>query len=93
MEHLVKKHYDESIWSKKRRVVVVNEMVTLYGLEIVSKRSVQYAKINPQEPHEIFIREALVNGDFDSKAYFYQQNLKLINHVEELENKSCRKDF
>lgn len=92
-EHLIKKHYDEPVWSKKRRAVVVNERVTLYGLEIVSKRSVQYSKINPQEAREIFIREALVNGDFDSKAYFYQQNLKLINQVEELENKSRRKDI
>lgn len=92
-EHLIKKHYDEPIWSKKRRAVVVNERITLYGLEIVSKRSVQYAKINPQEAREIFIRDALVNGDFDSKAYFYQQNLQLINQVEELENKSRRKDI
>ncbi|BCD91436.1 ATP-dependent helicase [Francisella halioticida] len=92
-KHLVKKHYDEPIWSKKRRSVVVNERVTLYGLEIVSKRSVQYSRINPQEAREIFIREALVNGDFESKAYFYQQNLKLIDQVEDLENKSRRKDI
>ncbi|AEE26801.1 ATP-dependent RNA helicase HrpA [Francisella hispaniensis] len=92
-EHLVKKHYDEPIWSKKRRAVIVNERVILYGLEIVSKRVVQYSKINPQEAREIFIREALVNGDFDSKAYFYQQNLELINQVEDLENKSRRKDI
>lgn len=91
--HLVKKHYDEPVWSKKRRSVVANEKVTLYGLEIVSKRSVQYSKINPQEAREIFIREALVNGDFESKAYFYQQNLKLIDQVEDLENKSRRKDI
>lgn len=92
-KHLVKKHYDEPIWSKKRRSVVVNERVTLYGLEIVSKRSIQYSRINPQEAREIFIREALVNGDFESKAYFYQQNLKLIDQVENLENKSRRKDI
>ena len=91
--HLIKKHYDEPIWSKKRRSVVVNERVTLYGLEIISKRSVQYSKINPQEAREIFIREALVNGDFESNAYFYQQNLKLIEQVEDLENKSRRKDI
>ncbi|AIT10003.1 ATP-dependent helicase [Candidatus Francisella endociliophora] len=91
--HLVKKHYDEPVWSKKRRSVVANERITLYGLEIVSKKSVQYSKINPQEAREIFIREALVNGDFESKAYFYQQNLKLIDQVEDLENKSRRKDI
>ncbi|QIW09642.1 ATP-dependent RNA helicase HrpA [Francisella sp. LA112445] len=92
-KHLVKKHYDEPTWSKKRRSVVVNERVTLYGLEIVSKRSVQYSRINPQDARDIFIKEALVNGDFESNAYFYQQNLKLIEQVEELENKSRRKDI
>ncbi|MDE4955326.1 DUF3418 domain-containing protein, partial [Francisella tularensis] len=62
-----------------------------YGLEIVSKRVVQYSKINHRESREIFIREALVKGDFESKTYFYQQNLKLKNQVEDLENKSRRK--
>lgn len=65
----------------------------MYGLEIVSKRLVQYSKVNLQDAREIFIREALVNGNFDSKAYFYQQNLKLINQVEDLENKSRRRDI
>ena len=91
--HLIKKHYDQPVWSKKLRAVIVNERVILYGLEIVSKRLVQYSKINLQDAREIFIREALVNGNFDSKAYFYQQNLKLINQVEDLENKSRRRDI
>lgn len=92
-KHLVKKHYDEPVWSKKQKSVVANERVTLYGLEIISKRPVQYSRINPQEAREIFIRDALVNGNFESKAYFYQQNLKLIDQVESLENKSRRKDI
>ncbi|AJC49347.1 ATP-dependent RNA helicase HrpA [Allofrancisella guangzhouensis] len=91
--HLVKKHYDEPVWSKKRRSVIVNERATLYGLEIISKRAVQYSRINPEHAREIFIREALVNGDFESKAYFYNKNLELISQVEELENKSRRKDI
>ncbi|GAB4221825.1 MAG: hypothetical protein Kow0076_0840 [Francisella sp.] len=91
--HLVKKNYDEPFWSKKRRSVLVNERVTLYGLEIISKRLVQYENINLVEAREIFIREALVNGNFDSQAYFYQQNIKLISEIEKLENKSRRKDI
>ena len=91
-KHLVKKHYDEPIWSKKRKSVVVNERVVLYGLEIVSKRTIQYARINIEHAREIFIREALVNGDFDSKVYFFNENLKLIQQIEELENKSRRRD-
>ncbi|QIV95694.1 ATP-dependent helicase HrpA [Allofrancisella inopinata] len=92
-KHLIKKHYEEPVWSKKHRSVIVNERVTLYGLEIISKRSVQYSRINPQHAREIFIREALVNGDFESKAYFYNKNLELISQIEDLESKSRRKDI
>ncbi len=91
--HLVKKHYDEPIWSKKRKAVIANERVVLYGLEIVSKRSVQYSKVDPVIAREIFIRDALVNGEFETKAYFFNENLSLINEVESLENKSRRRDI
>ncbi|MFC4892646.1 ATP-dependent RNA helicase HrpA [Pseudofrancisella aestuarii] len=91
--HLVKKHYDEPVWSKKRKSVIVNERVSLYGLEIISKRTVQYGKVNPEEAREIFIREALVNGEFESSAYFFNQNLKLVQEIEDLESKSRRRDI
>ncbi|MGQ4005347.1 ATP-dependent RNA helicase HrpA [Francisellaceae bacterium CB300] len=91
--HLVKKHYDEPVWSKKRKAVIANERVVLYGLEIVSKRSVQYSKVDPVIAREIFIRDALVNGEFETKAYFFNENLSLVNEVESLENKSRRRDI
>ncbi|MCL4113082.1 UNVERIFIED_CONTAM: hypothetical protein GTU68_044176 [Idotea baltica] len=91
--HLIKKNHDEPVWSKKRGVVVANERVSIYGLEIVAKRSIQFAKINEKLAREMFIREALVNGEFDTKAYFFNENLKLITDIEDLENKSRRKDI
>jgi ATP-dependent helicase HrpA len=91
--HLVKKHYDEPVWSKKKKSVIANERVVLYGLEIVSKRSVQYSRIDPIVAREVFIRAALVNGEFESKAYFFNENLNLVNEVEDLENKSRRRDI
>lgn len=60
---------------KKRGVVVANERVSIYGLEIVAKRSIQFAKINEELAREMFIREALVNGEFDTKAYFLMRIL------------------
>ena len=93
VSHLVKKHYDEPVWSKKRKAVVANERVVLYGLEIVSKRSIQYSKIDEIVAREIFIKEALVNGEFESKTYFFNENLNLVNEVESLENKSRRRDI
>ena len=91
--HLVKKHCDEPVWSKKRKAVIANERVALYGLEIVSKRSIQYSKVDEVIAREIFIREALVNGEFETKAYFFNENLNLVREVEGLENKSRRRDI
>jgi ATP-dependent helicase HrpA len=91
--HLVKKNYDEPVWSKKKKSVIANERVVLYGLEIVSKRSIQYSQVDAIAAREIFIRDALVNGEFETKAYFFNENLKLITEVEGLENKSRRRDI
>ena len=91
--HLVKRSYDDPVWSKKQKSVVVNERVSLYGLEIVANRTCQYGRIDLEGAREIFIREALVNGEFESRAHFYTENLILINQVEDLENKSRRRDI
>lgn len=71
---------------------MVYERVTLYGLIIVPKRSVIYNKINPQEAREIFIRNALVIGDYETNAQFLSHNRQLIQDIEELEHKTRRQD-
>ena len=69
------------------------EQVTLYGLIIVGKRRVNFNKIEPDTCREIFIREALVNGDSTIKEAFLKENRKLVDEVEALEQKARRKDF
>nr|WP_306671113.1 ATP-dependent RNA helicase HrpA [Endozoicomonas sp. SESOKO1] len=91
--HLVKRNYFEPHWEKKRAQVVAFEQVTLYGLIVVGRRRVNYGPIDPVVAREIFIREALVEGHFDSKGAFQKHNLALIEEVDELEAKSRRRDI
>ncbi|GAA6135294.1 ATP-dependent RNA helicase HrpA [Oceaniserpentilla sp. 4NH20-0058] len=90
---LVKRKYLEPYWSIKRGQVMAYEQVSLYGLVIIPKRNVGYAKVDPQVSHEIFIREALVQQQIKSKASFLAYNQALIKEVEELEEKSRRRDI
>ncbi|KMT65301.1 ATP-dependent RNA helicase HrpA [Catenovulum maritimum] len=92
-QHLVNKKYDEAHWEKKRGSVVAFESQVLYGLTIVHKRRVQYSKIDPVVSREIFIREALVNGEINLKEDFIQHNTQLVDDVELLEAKTRRRDI
>jgi ATP-dependent helicase HrpA len=91
--HLVKRTHLEPTWHKKRGQVVAIEQVTLFGLLIVPKRLVNYGALDKEVSHEIFIRSALVEGDFDTKGAFFRHNQQLLDHVEGLEAKARRKDL
>nr|WP_084419091.1 ATP-dependent RNA helicase HrpA [Photobacterium sp. J15] len=92
-EHLMKRSYSEPHWEKKQASVAAFERVTLYGIPVIAKRKVNYGKIDAVVSREIFIRSALVEGDWDTKHKFYHQNRKLLREVEELEHKSRRRDI
>ena len=90
---LVKRNYFEPHWEKKRAQVVAYEQVTLYGLIVVGRRRANYGSVDPVVAREIFIREALVEGHYESRGTFQQHNLDLIAEVDELESKSRRRDI
>ncbi|NLR75972.1 ATP-dependent RNA helicase HrpA [Leeia aquatica] len=90
--HLVKSHYFDPRWDRSSKQVIAFEKVTLFGLTLVPRRRVSYSQINPGEARELFIREALVHFDYDSKAPFFRHNQQLIAEVEELEHRSRRQD-
>ena len=89
---LVDRHYFDPHWERERAMVTAFERVTLYGITIVPKRRVHYGAINPQESREIFIRQALVAGDYATQSKFIQQNQLLIKEVQELEHKARKRD-
>ena len=89
---LTESAYSDPRWDRKMGMVNAWERVSLYGLTIIPKRRVHYGPINAAESREIFIREALGNGEFDTKAAFFIANERLIAEVEELEHKARRQD-
>ncbi len=89
---LCKKHHFDPHWEKKRAQVMVFERVTLYGLTVVTQRRVAYGSIDPVHAREIFIREAMVAGEYDGYAPFLQHNQQLIEEIKGLESKIRRQD-
>lgn len=92
-QHLIKRSYSEPHWEKAQGAVMASEKVTLYGLPIVAARKVNYSQIDPVLSRELFIRNALVEGEWQTRHAFFKANLKLREEVEELEHKSRRRDI
>lgn len=91
--HLVKKNHFEPHWEKKRGQVVAYEQITLYGLIIVGRRPVHFGPIDPLMSRELFIREALVGGEIQSRAKCLTANTRLLEQLDELEAKARRRDI
>ncbi|WP_430754867.1 ATP-dependent RNA helicase HrpA [Magnetovirga frankeli] len=91
--HLLQRSHSQPHWQSQRGQVGGFEKVSLYGLVLVPRRRINYGPINPAQSREIFIRSALVEGDFHSRAPFWRHNQELIAQVHELEAKSRRRDI
>jgi ATP-dependent helicase HrpA len=91
--HLLKRHRERPHWEKARAQVVAIERGTLYGLPVYADRRVNYGPVDPKLAREIFLRSALVEGDYDTKAPFFAHNRRLVHEIERLEHKSRRPDI
>ncbi len=90
--HLLKKQLLDPHWSKKRADVIAFERATLYGLVVYNNRGVSYGRKDPHDARQMFIRRALVEGEWETSWPFLAANQKTIRKVEELEHKSRRQD-
>jgi ATP-dependent helicase HrpA len=90
--HLIKRSHSAPHWEKKRAEVVTLERGTLYGLPVYANRRVSYGPIDPVAARELFIRQALVDGDWETRAPFFVHNRRLVREIETLEHKSRRPD-
>ncbi|NEB28095.1 ATP-dependent RNA helicase HrpA [Streptomyces sp. SID14446] len=91
--HLLKRTYSEPHWEKDQAAVMAYEKVTLYGVPIVAQRKVNYGRIDPEVSRELFIRNALVEGDWRTHHKFFADNRNLLTEVEELEHRARRRDI
>lgn len=92
-QHIVKHHYSEAHYDAKSGGVKAFDKISLWGLVLVEKKRVDYAKIDAKLSREIFMREALVEEKYRGKAKFFLHNKKLIEEVKDLEAKARRRDI
>ncbi|MDE1941793.1 MAG: ATP-dependent RNA helicase HrpA [Betaproteobacteria bacterium] len=90
--HLLRRSYFDPSWDPKSAQANTHEKVTLYGLPIVARRRVRLGPIDPAEARRLFIRHALVLGEFETRAPFFIHNQRLIEEIRELEHKGRRQD-
>ncbi|MGN6669020.1 MAG: ATP-dependent RNA helicase HrpA, partial [Trinickia sp.] len=90
--HLLKKQLSEPHWEKRAAQVTAFERATLYGLPVYHRRRVAFGRQDPARARELFIRGALVEGEFETKLPFFSHNRKLLLEIEQLEHKSRRQD-
>ena len=90
--HIIKKQLLEPHWEKKAAEVIALERATLYGIVIYNQKRVAFSKVDLPAARDIFIRQALVEGQWDTRLPFLSANQKLITSVQELEHKSRRQD-
>lgn len=91
--HLVQRSYSEPHWNAKRGAVMAFERVTLYGLPLVPRRMVGYGQIDPEVSRDLFIRHALVEGDWQTRHHFFRDNARLREELEEMEERARRRDL
>jgi ATP-dependent helicase HrpA len=91
--HLVKRTYSGPHWEEEKARVAAFEKVLLFGLEIVPRRTVHYGPVDPKLSRELFIHHALVEGEFHTRARFFEHNLGLRDEVEALEAKSRERNL
>ena len=89
----VQRAYSEPHWDSKRGEVMAFERVTLYGLPLVARRRVGYARVEPTVARELFLRHALVEGDWQTPHHFLDDNARLRAELEELEERARRRDL
>jgi ATP-dependent helicase HrpA len=90
---LVKRSYSEPHWSSRQGAVMAHEKVTLYGVPIIPDRRVNYGRIDPELSREMFIRHALVEGEWKTHHKFFHRNRALLQEIEELETRMRRRDI
>ncbi len=90
---LAKHHYSEPHWSTKREAVLAKERVTLFGVPLVADRTVNYGRIDPEAARELFLRHALVQGEWRTRHAFFARNRALLDDAAYLEDKARRRDI
>jgi len=91
--HLVKRSFSEPHWSRSQGASIAYEKVTVFGVPVVARRAVQLSRVNPRLARELFLRHALVEGDWTTRHAFFQRNRQRLKDIDELEARLRRRDL
>ncbi len=91
--HLCQYQYSEPYWQKRRAQVGAKQSVTVLGLTVVQQRAVSYGAVDPTTSRELFIRHALIYGEYATRAPYAQHNRQLIEQIEAREARARRRDL
>jgi ATP-dependent helicase HrpA len=91
--HCLERHRERAHWDRSRSQVIAVERGTLYGLPVYADRRVHFGPLEPKRAREIFLRAALVEGEYDTHAPFFAHNRRLVREIERLEHKARRPDI
>jgi ATP-dependent helicase HrpA len=91
--HLVKRSYSDPHWSRKSASAMAYEKVSLFGLPVVQRRRVRLTAIDPRGARELFLEHGLVQGDYETRAAFFEHNRRLLEEIKSLGAKSRRRDY
>jgi len=92
-DHLLQRTYSEPRWDRRRGAAVASERVSLYGLPVVAGRTVPYARVDPEGARELFLRHALVEGDWDTRHAFFHRTRALLDGIRADEDRTRRRDL
>ncbi|MDT0166326.1 ATP-dependent RNA helicase HrpA [Actinotalea sp. AC32] len=90
-QHLVRRTYSEPAWSTKQGAATAFERVLLHGVPVVARRRVLYAKVDPEHARELFVRHALVQGEWTTHHRFFHDNAATLAEAEQLEHRARRR--
>ncbi|MBL4592080.1 MAG: ATP-dependent RNA helicase HrpA [Phycisphaerales bacterium] len=91
--HLIKRTHSGARWDEKTARVIADEKVTLFGLDIIPRRTVHFGPVDPVESRSLFIHHALIEGEFSSRSKAVKENRTLLDTVRTLEAKARRGDL
>ena len=91
--HMVKLVHSEPHWSSSRGAAMVHEKVLMLGLPLVADRRVNLGRTDKPLARELFIRHALVEGDWSTRHHFFKRNQELLEEASQLEDKARRRDI
>lgn len=88
---LLRRTYSEPVWSRKRAAAMAHEKTMLYGVTIVADRLVPYHRVDPTAARDMFIRHALIEGDWTTHHKFYRNNVAKLEEAASVEEKARRR--